>query len=49
MAAWECDACDVQGRSADAEPRCWNCEGPVLVTARPTVRSDLMREVVTHR
>ncbi len=38
VAAWHCDACDVQGRSlADASVECWNCGGPVTVTARPSV------------
>lgn len=39
--AWECAACDVQGRSLDdAEAACWNCDGQVTVTARPSVRLD---------
>jgi hypothetical protein len=38
MAAWYCKACDVAGRSlADAEVSCWNCDGQVVVTARPSV------------
>jgi hypothetical protein len=38
VAAWHCDACEVQGRSlADAAVECWNCGGPVTVTARPSV------------
>jgi uncharacterized protein with PIN domain len=48
MAAWECRACDVQGRSHDTEPRCWNCDGPVVVTARPTVRNEVVRRVIVH-
>ncbi|MEV4417212.1 hypothetical protein [Catellatospora sp. NPDC049609] len=37
--AWECPSCDVQGRSLDdAEAACWNCDGQVTVTARPSVR-----------
>lgn len=36
---WVCADCQVGGR--DAGPtcgvRCWNCAGPVVVTARPTV------------
>jgi hypothetical protein len=31
---WACPACEVAGRSVDAEPRCWNCGGPVRVTAQ---------------
>jgi hypothetical protein len=39
--AWQCHACDVQGRTlADAEVACWNCDGPVTVTARPSLRID---------
>jgi hypothetical protein len=34
---WFCDACDVEGRDVAVEPTCWNCSGPVKVTARPTV------------
>lgn len=37
VAHWSCDACDVEGRDAAIEPTCWNCGGPVTVTARPTV------------
>jgi DNA-directed RNA polymerase subunit RPC12/RpoP len=41
MTAWECNTCDVQGRSTDdAEVACWNCDGQVIVTARPAVRTD---------
>jgi hypothetical protein len=41
VAAWHCSACDVQGRSfADAEVACWNCNGQVTVTARPSMRID---------
>lgn len=39
VAAWHCNACDVQGRSpADTELACWNCNGQVIVTARPSLR-----------
>jgi hypothetical protein len=39
VAAWHCNACDVQGRSpTDTELTCWNCEGHVTVTARPSLR-----------
>ena len=42
MAAWYCDACDVAGRSltdaADTAVACWNCDGQVTVTARPSIR-----------
>ena len=43
MAAWYCDPCEVQGRSVVADGvACWNCSGPVAVTARPAIRaSDL--------
>jgi hypothetical protein len=41
MAAWYCNACEVAGRSpadsADVRVACWNCDGPVTVTARPAV------------
>jgi len=41
LAAWHCNACEVQGRSpADSEPACWNCDGQVIVTARPSLRLD---------
>ncbi|MEV4416328.1 hypothetical protein [Catellatospora sp. NPDC049609] len=37
-AVWECRLCDVQGRSLhDSEIVCWNCDGPVIVTARPAI------------
>ncbi len=39
MAAWECHRCDVTGRSPEADPRCWFCDGPVLVTARLSART----------
>jgi hypothetical protein len=39
MASWECHTCEVTGRSPEVEPRCWNCDGPVLVTARMSARS----------
>lgn len=40
--AWQCDACDVEGRSfgAVAEVVCWNCDGQVTITARPSIRVD---------
>ncbi|MEV0698921.1 hypothetical protein AB0I53_13530 [Saccharopolyspora sp. NPDC050389] len=38
LTAWMCPGCDVAGRSApENEPECWNCGGPVVVTARPAV------------
>lgn len=38
LAAWICHACEVEGRSpVDENIACWNCEGPVTVTARPSV------------
>jgi hypothetical protein len=38
VAAWHCDPCEVQGRSlVDEAVECWNCGGPVTVTARPSV------------
>ncbi|MGY1692534.1 hypothetical protein [Geodermatophilus sp. SYSU D01105] len=40
--SWTCTPCEVGGQDApedgDADPACWNCGGPVVVTARPTVR-----------
>jgi hypothetical protein len=39
---WSCPPCEVEGRDAQqagGEPCCWNCGGPVIVTARPTVRA----------
>jgi hypothetical protein len=42
--SWNCQACEVEGQDSQehpaAAPSCWNCEGPVVVTARPTVRLD---------
>jgi hypothetical protein len=48
--SWTCRMCEVEGQDAQAEgpdaqeveagPPCWNCGGPVIVTARPTVRLD---------
>jgi len=37
---WFCTPCEVEGQDIQAEsiPICWNCGGPVVVTARPTVR-----------
>lgn len=41
VTAWHCSACDVQGRTAaDAEVACWNCDGQVTITARPSLRID---------
>ncbi|QUH01478.1 hypothetical protein HUO13_12235 [Saccharopolyspora erythraea] len=38
VTAWTCPDCDVAGRTPpEASPACWNCGGPVVVTARPTV------------
>jgi len=41
--SWTCPPCDVEGQDAPAAggmaPACWNCGGPVVVTARPTVRT----------
>ena len=38
VAAWQCDPCEVQGRSfPDVDVQCWNCGGPVTVTARPSI------------
>lgn len=39
--SWTCRPCDVEGQDAQIEsgPTCWNCGGPVIVTARPTVRT----------
>jgi DNA-directed RNA polymerase subunit RPC12/RpoP len=38
---WTCKRCEVGGQDVqedgEAEPACWNCGGPVVVTARPTV------------
>jgi hypothetical protein len=37
---WSCPPCEVEGQDpqqAGGEPSCWNCGGPVVVTARPTV------------
>jgi DNA-directed RNA polymerase subunit RPC12/RpoP len=40
--SWACPACEVGGQDPEPEdaetgPACWNCGGPVVVTARPTV------------
>lgn len=46
MVAWHCDNCDVQGRTpADAKLACWNCDGQVTVTARPSLRLDELCDV----
>ncbi|MHA6795575.1 hypothetical protein ACVGVM_18955 [Pseudonocardia bannensis] len=34
---WTCTPCQVEGRDPEHEPNCWNCGGPVTVTARPVV------------
>lgn len=42
LVSWSCTFCAVGGRDAphgDEDPSCWNCGGPVVVTARPTVRT----------
>lgn len=31
---WICYRCDVLGADPVVEPECWNCGGPVAVTAR---------------
>jgi hypothetical protein len=31
---WACQPCEVEGRSVEAEPRCWNCGGPVRITTQ---------------
>ena len=36
---WECHECDVgetQPETGEA-PLCWNCGGPVIITARPAL------------
>ncbi|MGY1708674.1 hypothetical protein ACI8AC_04105 [Geodermatophilus sp. SYSU D00758] len=41
--SWTCRECEVGGQDAEEDvgedPTCWYCEGPVVVTARPTVRT----------
>jgi hypothetical protein len=38
-AAWECPNCDVAGWTPPGSTvECWSCTGPVVVTARPTIR-----------
>jgi len=48
--SWTCHSCEVAGQDAQAHggtaPTCWNCGGPVIVTARPTVRVTSGRAVV---
>jgi len=42
LVCWSCPFCAVGGRDAPQggeDPSCWNCGGPVVVTARPTVRA----------
>ncbi|WP_214367796.1 hypothetical protein [Pseudonocardia sp. H11422] len=36
-AHWTCAPCEVEGQDPEHEPSCWNCGGPVTVTARPVV------------
>ena len=42
--SWTCPPCEVEGQDSQeytgARPSCWYCGGPVVVTARPTVRTD---------
>jgi len=42
--SWTCRPCEVGGQDAQehssTRPTCWNCGGPVVVTARPTVRTE---------
>jgi hypothetical protein len=33
---WICRRCEVLGADPAMEPECWNCGGPVTVTARTT-------------
>jgi hypothetical protein len=33
---WICHRCEVLGADPAMEPECWNCDGPVMVTARTT-------------
>jgi len=41
VAAWHCDPCEVQGRSLVTDRvECWNCGGPVTVTAQPAIPID---------
>jgi hypothetical protein len=41
VAAWECDPCDVRGRSVpNPDVECWNCGGPVRITAQPSIPLD---------
>ncbi len=41
VAAWHCDPCEVQGRTlVDTSVECWNCGGPVTVTAQPSIPVD---------
>jgi hypothetical protein len=38
VAAWHCEPCEVQGRSvAHTSVECWNCGGPVTITAQPSL------------
>ena len=41
--SWTCRPCEVGGQDTEVDaaegPTCWNCGGPVVVTARPTVRT----------
>jgi len=49
VAAWHCRSCDVQGRSpTDTEVRCWNCDGPVTITAQPSIPIDELGPISPH-
>jgi hypothetical protein len=41
--SWTCRPCEVEGQDTPGDggetPTCWYCGGPVVITARPTVRS----------
>jgi hypothetical protein len=37
VSCWLCRTCEVGGQDLETEPRCWNCGGEVIVTARPVV------------
>jgi hypothetical protein len=46
MWSWLCQPCDVEGRDGgDSAPECWNCGGPVVVTARPTISDEVPDDV----
>ena len=49
VAAWHCSTCDVQGRSlTDTEVRCWNCDGPVTITAQPSIPIEELGPIPLH-